>query len=142
MRPTKLSPTIHRTIVNAVGAGMSRTSAAALAGVGASTVRDWVKRGESRRKRDAAYARFAVAVAKASAKAELADLTTIKTAADKGDWRAAAWRLKHLRPEVYDERKRGKSAPIAEVPAVTAPPERQKGATGAPVVRLYPVRNA
>jgi len=136
-RPTKLTAKVRSGIVEAVGLGASLCTAAAAVGVGSSTLYRWIKRGQRAERGDAIYIKFLDAVAEASAKAELADLATIRRAADGGDWRAAAWRLKHTNPERYGG---AQPAPVV-APSAAAPDLAPSTASpSAPVVRLYQVK--
>jgi transposase len=87
--PIELTDELRDLIVSALKAGNYIETAAALAGVHADTLRDWVKKG---RRGDPRYESLADDVTKAIAAAEARDLSVIGRAASEY-WQAAAWRL-------------------------------------------------
>lgn len=103
-RPTKLTPAIHATIVEAVQRGNYLETAAALAGLDAATLRRWVKRGTD--EPDSAFGRLADAIRRAQAESEDRDLTALAAAADGGVWQARAWRLERRFPDRWARRAR------------------------------------
>lgn len=86
-RPTKYTKARAATICEAIKAGNTRKVAAALAGVGESTVFDWLARFQS----------FRTAIQKAEAEAESHHVGRIVQAADDGTWQASAWWLERRR---------------------------------------------
>lgn len=98
-RPTSLTQEVARTIIEAMRCGNFLESAAALAGVSVSSVRNWIRAG--RRGQSPALAEFARAVAKARAEAEIADLNHIR---EDPSWQAAAWRLERRHPKRWGRR--------------------------------------
>src|SRR5580704_4679251 len=69
-RPTKLTPELRQTLVDAVGRGLPLATACALAGVRRETVLEWLARGEGRdpdRRPTTAFAKFAAAIREAQA---------------------------------------------------------------------------
>lgn len=143
-RPSKLTAETIGLVAAAIAAGASHKTAAAVVGIGVSTLREWLARGRRARKGDEAFVALAQAVEKAAASAELADLAIIKKAAEGGDWRAAAWRLKHLYPERYGENAVTIARPSASEPeeqaTVDEPPPSSSAPTSTAPVRLYEVK--
>ena len=115
MRPTKLTPEIQETIVNAVKLGNYIETAAALAGIHKSTLYDWMKRGAREaerldktpsakpRKKELPYLEFSDALTRALAYAESRDVEMIDKAAIE-DWRASAWRLERRNSERWGKK--------------------------------------
>lgn len=95
--PTKLNDLLQKKIVAAVLAGANREISAQAAGVTATTLYLWLKKG---REGDPIYSEFAEAVKKAEAEAEIEAVTTIRVAS-KTSWQAAAWWLERTRRERY-----------------------------------------
>ncbi len=116
-KPTYLTPEVQTQIVNALRLGAYHETAAGIAGIHVSTLRDWLRRGarerrrlreDSRakpRKKEKVFAEFSEACEKASANSELGDLAVIARASSK-QWQAAAWRLERKYPERYALRNR------------------------------------
>ncbi|WP_448539831.1 terminase small subunit-like protein [Roseiflexus sp.] len=90
-RPTKFTSERADIILDTLRRGASLAAAAAAAGVNPDTVLNW------RRARRV----FAIAVERAMAEGALRALDAIWTAAESGDWRAAAWLLERRYPEDY-----------------------------------------
>jgi len=99
-RPSSLSPAVAATIIEAMRAGNFLETAASLAGVGVSTVRNWIRAGHRGTKQ--ALAEFARDIAQARAEAEIADLNHIR---NDPSWQAAAWRLERRHPKRWGRRK-------------------------------------
>lgn len=101
-RPTILTPERHKVICDAIADGATREVAAAAAGVGESTLYQWLKKG-----RDGLepYVEFAEAIEKADAEGELSNIRTIKSAS-ASTWQAAAWLLERKHPERWGRRDR------------------------------------
>jgi len=95
-RPTKLTPTSHDRIVQALRAGNYREPAARAAGIAPSTFYAWLERGAAERP-DSPYARFAEAVQRAEAEAEVFAVAVIRQAMPE-DWRAAVSHLERRHP--------------------------------------------
>lgn len=111
-----LTPQRSEVICEAISDGATREVAASAAGVGESTLYQWLKKG-----RDGVepYVEFAEAIEKADAEGELSNIRTIKTASTS-TWQAAAWLLERKHPERWGRRDRmevtGKDgAPVAQV---------------------------
>lgn len=86
--------------------GCSRTSAAGLLGVDPNSINT-----------DGRPRRIAQQIAKAESRRELGYLTTLQQAATK-DWRAAAWALERLNPDLFGRRKPEAISPAALAAAV------------------------
>lgn len=99
-RPTSLTPDVHRRIVAALRLGLSRSAAAAVGGVGARTMVNWLKRGE---KGEEPFGEFfdAVEVAEGQAQAKVT-ANLMKAAAD--DPKIAQWWLERRHPEEWARR--------------------------------------
>src|SRR5262245_31088359 len=93
-RPTKLTPERQTKIVQAILAGNYFDTACAYAGLGASTVREWLRRGENRdgrRPADRRFAAFAAAVRGAEAQAEVAAVALIRQQMPENPWLALSF---------------------------------------------------
>jgi predicted DNA-binding transcriptional regulator AlpA len=101
-RPSKLTDVIQSKIVKAIRAGNYIETAAAYAGISKTTLYKWMQKGS--RKEAPRYAAFVNAVERALAESEVRDVMTIGTAAERGDWRAAAWRLERKNYERWGKR--------------------------------------
>lgn len=132
-RRTKLTPEIHKAIVQAVTGGVSLEQAAALAEIHHVTVLEWIQRGENghpRRPAISPYAEFAADIKKARAQDEARRVLRINQAGQGGaviyertitypdgrverevkrsgpQWQADAWWLERTRAEVYGRREK------------------------------------
>jgi hypothetical protein len=99
-RPTKLTPELQEQIVKTLAGGSYATTAAACAGIDASTYYRWLKRGDpnGKAKHDAPYREFRAAVEKAEAEAEVRMVTQIAVAGEK-QRPAIAWLLSRRWPQ-------------------------------------------
>jgi hypothetical protein len=98
-RPTKLTPKVAETIVQALRAGNFIDTACRLGGISPSTYYAW--RQESTLSRcDSRVSNFIERVEMARAEAESANVEAIQQAAQRGTWQAAAWFLERS----YSER--------------------------------------
>jgi transposase len=88
-RRSKLTPSLQKKICDMIEAGNYMHHAAQAAGIGKSTLNQWIRKGEEGQE---PYAAFAAAVARARAQAVDSLVSTIRTAA-VDDWRAASWLL-------------------------------------------------
>ena len=102
-RPSKLSPEIQERICSALRGGNYESAAAAAAGVGASTVRQWLQWG--RDAKSARYVAFLTAVTRAREEAELR-LVELWQEAMPNDWRAIAEFLARRFPDRWGRRER------------------------------------
>lgn len=93
-RPTKYTRARAATICEAIKDGNTRKVAAALAGIGESTMFDWMARFQS----------FRTAIEKAEAEAEAAHVANVKREADDGTWQASAWWLERRRRDDWGKR--------------------------------------
>lgn len=115
-RPTKLNSITHDKIVKAIQAGNYIETAAAYAGISKNTLYEWLRRGQREKDRVAKnprfkikkaeelFVKFADAVEKALAEAEMRDVVIIGKAAEE-QWQAAAWRLERKFPEKWGRQK-------------------------------------
>ena len=98
-RPTKLTPALQRAMVTAVTAGVPLPSAAALAGVDYSTVKDWLQRGFGTRRgraSSALYVSFASSIVRAQAEDEARRVARLEQAGRGG---AVIWRKTTTYPD-------------------------------------------
>jgi len=95
-RRTKRNPAVVAAILEALAAGQARGTAAALAGIGATTLARWVADDPD----------LACRVEQAEAQAVRDALGVIHRAAESGTWQAAAWWLERRYPEVWSRRPR------------------------------------
>ncbi len=89
-RRCRLTPAVQEKVLVALRAGSYLESAAQLAGIGSSTLYDWLARG--RKARSGQFLEFLELVQGAIAQAEVQAVARVNTAAQT-DWRAAAWWL-------------------------------------------------
>jgi hypothetical protein len=98
-RPSSLTPAVAESLAVSLRAGMSRSHAAARAGVSKRSVFGWVSRG--RAERDAGmttrHTRFVGLVEMSEVEATFAALRRVKAGGD--DWQAGAWFLGRTRAE-------------------------------------------
>jgi transposase len=106
-RPSKLTDALVQNICDVVAAGNYIETAAAYAGIGKTTLYEWLKRGRGdlMEQRDTEHSRFVERVELALAEGEVRDLATIEKAAETV-WQAAAWRLERRMPEKFGRRSR------------------------------------
>ena len=113
------SPTYGDRVVQALDAGAFFDDACAFAGVSKSAGYEWLARGraaralqESKGERfelpgdERLFLEFADAVEKARAGSVVTNLAIIRTAAQKGNWQAAAWWLERTMPDKYGRHQR------------------------------------
>lgn len=100
-RPTKLTPEVHKRIVDMVRAGNYPEIAAQAAGINSATYYRWMQKAEDG---TSPYCEFREAVKEAQAAAESHAVTTIRKAAMDGTWQAAAWYLERSKPERWRRR--------------------------------------
>jgi hypothetical protein len=127
-RPTKLTPDVAAAIVRRLGRGLPLHVAAALAGVGLSSVRGWVRRGEGRDQRPPSepYVSFAAVCRQAVARACEALHDVVLGAATGApvaalSVNAAKWSLARRFPEDYGSSRERRTivAPRPPRPTVT-----------------------
>lgn len=102
-RPTKLTPEIEATILRYLRLGNYLETACNMAGIRPKVVRHWCRLGAEGHPR---YQPFWVAVERAMAESEVADLGLIQRAAQRGEWTAAAWRLERRLPKRWGRQQR------------------------------------
>lgn len=98
-RPTKLTPSVQKRICEAIEQGATYTLAAQYAGISYDSFNDWMKQGGEAE--DGEFCQFFHAVKAAEGKAAVKWLRKIETAANKGNWAAAAWKLERRYPQEY-----------------------------------------
>lgn len=89
-RPTKLTPEVQERIEQAIRVGVTHAQAAEYAGIGESTLREWMRENPA----------FAAAINAREAEGALTLVALVNRAAQQ-DWRAAAWILEHRWPQDY-----------------------------------------
>ena len=95
-RPTKLTPEVQTTIVNALAAGTYLETAAKAAGINQDTLHSWLVNGA--RCKSGIQKEFSEAIKKALASAEIRFGATIALASQY-QWQAAAWMLERRYPD-------------------------------------------
>lgn len=105
-RPTKLNAARLESICNAIIAGATYEAAAQYAGIDYQTLRNWMKQGEqdAAQNLETGFFEFFEALSTANARAQVNFALNIKDAAEKGDWRAAAWMLERRFAKQYGPR--------------------------------------
>lgn len=106
-RPSKLTPEVHQKIVDAIRNGNTRRIAAAVGGVGETTVYTWLEMGAKPGARKQ-YREFREAVYLAEASAVQTAVAAIRLAGVKGTWQAYAWWLERLHPGEFGRKDRVK----------------------------------
>ena len=94
-RASKRTEENAKTILDAIEVGDTRRRACALVGMSEDTLKRWEK----------TDADFAVRLMVAEARRDRSLVVDIRTAARKGDWRAAAWLLERVAKEDYGTNK-------------------------------------
>lgn len=84
-RPTKLTPDVHKRIVDAVATGNYYEAACGYAGVSYQTLRNWIQRGEAAK--SGRYFEFLEALTRAEAQCEVRMVAQWQAAMPE-DWRA------------------------------------------------------
>jgi transposase len=102
--PTLTSELIDR-LADAVRGGLYVETAAALCGISKDTFYRWLREGGRDDASDPLKA-LSDAVTRALAEAEFRDLQVIGSAAQAGDWKAAAWRLERKHAERWGRQER------------------------------------
>ena len=94
-RPSKLTAEVIENIQNWLRMGYFVEDAARMAGIHKATLYRWLEQGREDRENEVErlYADFCDAMERSRAEAEGMYLNSIKTAASRGQWQAAAWWL-------------------------------------------------
>jgi hypothetical protein len=95
-RPSKLTESRMQKLTEALRSGSYRIDACRAAGIHYNTLLAWEKKGESQMSGE--YVEFLEALREAEAEAVVSNIKIITGAAQRGDWRAAAWFLEHKYP--------------------------------------------
>ncbi len=98
-RPTKFTEETRKKVLWALRLGNYRKTAAEYAGISERTLGDWLYKGSEEKSGD--YADFHQEVLEAEQAAEVRALGVIQQAAQKGEWKAAAWFLERKFPARY-----------------------------------------
>lgn len=112
-QPTKLNPEVVRMLCDNITLGMPYRQSCAAAGIGYSTYRNWMIRGEDEiervsanpkatvRKNEQKYVDFVEAIKEAEAKGMRNNLAMITKASKEGAWQASAWILERRYPAEF-----------------------------------------
>ena len=111
-RPTVLTDEVQERIITAIKAGSYLDDAAAYAGISYRVVFDWLAKGNDAQQRiqagdtdladnDHKYLQFMQAVENARAQAVVRNVGIIQSAAQNGQWQAAAWYLERTNPRKW-----------------------------------------
>ena len=100
----KLNSARAKSIINALEQGNTRKVAAESSGISARTLQRWLKMGRDNEGRQ--FVKLLASVEKAEATAAAAMVKSLVAAADKGEWRAAAWWLERRYPNDWGRRPR------------------------------------
>ncbi len=100
-RPSKLTPQVVAMVLAAIRCGASNRIACEGAGVGKSTLYQWLEL--ARERPGSEYAEFADQLTRARQEGRISRLAIIQKAA-KMDWRAAAWLLERDMPDEFSLR--------------------------------------
>lgn len=103
-RPTVLTQVVGDKVIEAVAAGLSLVEAALYAGIGKTTLYDWLKRAEDDDPTlDQGYVAFAEAVKQAEGQAAFFAMKCVQMGTEK--WQSSAWQLERRYPERYGLKK-------------------------------------
>jgi len=91
-RPSKLTEDVMRRFLTSIRAGNDKKVAAAMAGIGESTLYRWLEMAEKSDSPEE-YREFRESLTQAEAEAEVAAVARIQQAATNGRWQASAWWL-------------------------------------------------
>ncbi len=100
-RPTSLTPDVQAIVVEAIGRGLYRETAAQLAGVVRKTLWNWEQRGEAG---EEPYAEFFHAIKKAEAQAESDVIDGVRAGCE--GWQSKAWIAERRWPSRWSGRVR------------------------------------
>lgn len=106
-RPTKLTPEVEATILEAIGKGASRVAAAAIAQVSEHSLKDWLSRGEGHdpdRPAVEPYIAFATKLRRQEAALQRDLVQRLVDAANGGSLDAAKWVLERRFPHDFGNR--------------------------------------
>ena len=120
-RPSKLTQAVRDRIVLAIRGGNTYKASAEYGGVSYMTFNRWMEAGELQRRGQ--YRDFRDEVMRARNDVEVAQVATIRKAAQEGDWHAAAWWLERRNPDEWGR----KNAFTGR--AVEGPPRATKACT-------------
>src|SRR5688572_18270672 len=90
-RPSKFTPRVRETILQAVSVGAPLALAAESAGISYDVLRLWLRRGERQRAGD--FRQFYLDLKAAEGRLGVKLLAVIEKSALDGNWNAAAWKL-------------------------------------------------
>ena len=125
-RPSKLDDATQQKFLEAVREGLPYSTACALAGIGETTFAVWRQRADA--EPESPYAGFMRALKEAEAEAEAANVKRIRSAADNGQWQAAAWILERRHPDKWARTERSEQQHSGQVEIVVRR-EQKSGTT-------------
>ena len=96
---SKLTPEVKQILEEALAAGLTKKLSAQLAGIGESTLHQWLREADQ----DDEKAALAQSLKKAEAVSAAHSLAVINQAAQEGSWQAAAWKLERRHGYRKDE---------------------------------------
>ena len=103
-RPSKFDQPTADVILKAVAAGLPNETAAKLAGIDVRTLYAWKRKGKTG---EELFVQFFHDLMRQQAEAVAKAVEAIRAAAERGEWRAAAWWLERRHPDLYgSDRKR------------------------------------
>ncbi len=132
-RPSKLTPDVEARILNAVRCGAPNRVACLAAGVGESTLYQWLEKAKSLPYSE--YAEFAERLKQARHEGITARLAIIMKAA-RSSWQAASWLLERDLPDVYSLKHRVEHsvAPMSIADALSALRKERDSRVSAPEI--------
>lgn len=98
-RPTKFTPRVRETILQAVSVGAPLALAAESAGISYDVLRLWLRRGERQKAGD--FRQFYLDLKAAEGRLGVKLLAVIEKSALDGNWNAAAWKLERRFPKHF-----------------------------------------
>ena len=101
----KLTPKLIDDLATAIRGGCYVETAVALCGISKDTFYRWLRLADSVGP-DSTYGKLSDAVKKGLAEAEARDIAVIDSAAQSGQWQAAAWRLERKFPDKWGRQAR------------------------------------
>lgn len=102
---TKHNDAIHAEIVRLIGMGNYLSTVAAVVGISAETIRNWVTWGKEGKE---PWVKLARDFERASGTAQTNHVAVIAKAASDGDWRASSWFLERRFPKRFAEQSKQK----------------------------------
>jgi hypothetical protein len=108
-RDHKFNAEREKIILEGLAAGLDRKTAAERAGISDRTFRVWIQRGTKvwrKHKPEEPFITFVTKVQEIEGDCIARHVKVISQAADKGDWKAAAWWLERMHPDKFGAERR------------------------------------